>query len=67
MSIGKHIHNVRKHRLGLTQRELAALLDVDQVTVSRWERGEVTPRISSIRQLAEIAGLKVETFFEDAA
>lgn len=67
MSIEKHIKRVRTERLGLTQRELAGLLDVDQVTVSRWERGEVTPRISSIRQLAEIAGMKVEEFFGEAA
>ena len=29
---------------GLTQRRLAQLLDVDQMTVSRWERGERKPR-----------------------
>ena len=28
---------------GLSQRRLAILLDVDQVTVGRWERGERQP------------------------
>lgn len=28
---------------GLTQRRLAILLDLDQVTISRWERGERQP------------------------
>jgi transcriptional regulator with XRE-family HTH domain len=28
---------------GLTQRRLAILLDVDKITISRWERGERQP------------------------
>lgn len=28
---------------GLTQRRLAALLDVDQITISRWESGRREP------------------------
>jgi transcriptional regulator with XRE-family HTH domain len=38
--------DVKEWRLrhGLTQRRLAVLLDVEPVTVSRWERGERQPQ-----------------------
>ncbi len=39
----KFIRLVRR-RTGITQKDLAAWLDVDQGTVSRWERGASTPR-----------------------
>ncbi len=32
-----------RKRLGLTQEQLAKLLGVHTLTVSRWERGQVTP------------------------
>ncbi|GAB5546939.1 MAG: hypothetical protein SangKO_066990 [Sandaracinaceae bacterium] len=32
-----------RHRIGLTQAQLAALLGVHVMTISRWERGEVVP------------------------
>ncbi|TCO71562.1 helix-turn-helix domain-containing protein [Rhodovulum euryhalinum] len=40
---GKTIRHMRR-RLGVTQRQLADRLDVDQGTVSRWERGVERPR-----------------------
>lgn len=40
---GTTIRQLRK-RLGITQRQLAERLDVDQGTVSRWERGIDGPR-----------------------
>jgi len=33
----------RRRALGLTQEELAALLDIDRSTVVRWERGTTQP------------------------
>ena len=33
----------RRRALGLTQEELAALLDIDRSTVVRWERGATQP------------------------
>lgn len=41
-----------RKRLGLTQQQLADLLDVRQRTISEWERGEVTIRHQQILALA---------------
>ena len=38
--------------LGLTQVELAAVLDVQALTVSRWERGASQPRVRAAALLA---------------
>lgn len=49
------IKQLRK-RLGLTQKELAARVKVDAITVSRWERNEQKPSSQAQRQLARLAG-----------
>ena len=56
MSLGKRL---RKARLkgGLTQRELAALLDVSAAAVSGWERDESEPEVK--RLAAILKALKV--------
>jgi transcriptional regulator with XRE-family HTH domain len=38
---------------GWKQKELAAQVDVEPMTVSRWERGATTPDLDVIRLLAE--------------
>ncbi|MBF9058457.1 helix-turn-helix domain-containing protein [Rhodobacterales bacterium HKCCSP123] len=43
-------------RLGLTQRQVADALDVDQGTVSRWERGIEAPRPGRIAALHALLG-----------
>ena len=47
-------------RLGLTQVEAAALLQVDKGTISRWARGSrsVPPPVALLLQLVEAIGLK---------
>jgi transcriptional regulator with XRE-family HTH domain len=40
--------------MGMTQSEFAAAFDVDNGTVSRWERGKLTPHPSSLRRVREI-------------
>ncbi len=50
----KEIRNLRK-RLGLTQKELAARVRVDAITVSRWESGEQRPSKLAQRQLKRLA------------
>lgn len=42
-------------RYGWTQKELAARLGTDDVTVSRWERGRSKPRPSALRRLEVFA------------
>jgi len=49
----KEIRELRK-ALGLTQKELAARVRVDAITVSRWERSEQKPSLQAERQLARL-------------
>ncbi|MBW3589854.1 MAG: helix-turn-helix domain-containing protein [Actinobacteria bacterium] len=44
-----------RSRYGWTQKELAARLGTDDVTVSRWERGRSQPRPSALRRLETFA------------
>jgi len=48
--------HIRKTRLGLTQAAFAELAEVNQSTVSRWERGELSPTVEEVNRI--IAGAK---------
>ena len=50
----KEVKQLRK-ALGLTQKELAARIRVEAITVSRWERGEQKPSRQAERQLNRLA------------
>jgi len=52
-SISSWVHKVRT-RLGLSQYEVAKLLDIHWVTISRWENGHSEPKMSHLRKLALI-------------
>jgi transcriptional regulator with XRE-family HTH domain len=65
LGLAARIKEARQTRLFLTQRELADKLDVEPVSVSRWERGVAEPRIRTIRELAALAETPVEWFFTE--
>lgn len=67
MVVADRIKEARTEHLGLTQRELAESLGIDQVNVSRWERGIAEPRIRHLREIALLAQLPLSWFFEEAA
>lgn len=52
MSIGNNIKNARKLR-NLTQKQLADLIDKKEITVRRYEKGDIIPPISVINDIAE--------------
>ena len=52
-TIGAFLSALRKSK-GLTQRELAEILNVSDKAVSRWERDECAPDLTLIPVLAEI-------------
>lgn len=65
-----HHLRVARDQSGMTQRQLAARLGVDQLAVSRWERGVVRPNDTNLAGLADIFGLPMEAFYgpvEEAA
>lgn len=49
---------------GLSQDDLADLLDVSGTTLGRWERGEKLPKMPTLFYLAEVCGIK-RTWFTD--
>ena len=52
---------IRRKVLGLSQAGMASLTEVNQATVSRWERGTLEPdraAMARIRAQAELQGIK---------
>lgn len=49
-----------REKSGVTQRDLAAALGVDQSTVSLWETEKTRPRAKLLPQLAKILGCTVD-------
>lgn len=52
MSIGENIRKARKYR-ELTQKQLAEMIDKKEITVRRYEKGDIIPPISVINDIAE--------------
>ena len=59
--------SIRKYRKlrGMTQKELALAMDVDQAAVSRWETGETRPLRKTHQRLAGILGCTVDELLAD--
>lgn len=45
---------------GLSQAELAALLNVHQTAVSQWEKGRTTPDLHLLTQMADLFGVTTD-------
>ena len=56
---------IARHRatLGITQEQLSLALDVDPITISRFERGISLPSLTTIQRLCEIFGISLSEFF----
>lgn len=60
MELGKNITRFRKER-GLTQEQLASLLNVSVSAVSKWETGDNRPDLELLPDLAEIFQVSVDS------
>ena len=58
MTIGKRIRILRAE-LRMTQEEFAKTLNTATSTVCNWENDKVTPKISSLKRIADLAGISV--------
>ncbi len=58
--LGNAIKSYRS-RLGFTQGDLAAALQVSPQAVSKWERGENAPDIALLPQISEVLGASIDT------
>ncbi|TXR40695.1 helix-turn-helix transcriptional regulator, partial [Ectopseudomonas mendocina] len=59
---------IARHRtaMGITQEQLSLALDVDPITISRFERGVSLPSLLTIQRLCEIFGVSFSQFFAEA-
>ena len=64
--IGKNIAHARKAS-GRTQAEIAERIGIDTVSLSRIERGVVTPSISTLEKIADELNISILLFFDGAA
>lgn len=49
-----------RETLGLTQKELARILDVSDKAVSKWENGQAVPRMETLEKLAQVYGITAD-------
>ena len=58
-TMGEIISTLRREK-GMTQKELADMLNITDKAVSKWERGMACPDTHIIPRVAEILGISVE-------
>ena len=61
VKIGKYIASKRKS-LGMTQKQLAEKIGMNDKSVSKWERGICLPDVSVYLELCEILGISLNEF-----
>ena len=59
--LGERIRAARAEK-GWKQKHLAAQVDVEPITISRWERGATSPDLAVISQVAEATGKPLSYF-----
>lgn len=47
----------------LTQKELAEILGVTQITVNNWENGRSEPTLSQLRKISELSGIPMDFIY----
>ena len=62
--LGERIRAARAEK-GWKQKHLAAHVDVEPITISRWERGATSPDLEVISQVAEATGKPLSYFVGD--
>ena len=64
MSLEEKLTSLRKEK-GLTQLELAEMLDVSRQAISRWEVGTALPSIENLRTLSKLYGVSIDYLLND--
>lgn len=54
-----------RQKSGLTQEQVAKLIDVDQAAVSNWELGKCTPTRKYREKLAKLCGCMVDELLKE--
>lgn len=64
LRLGRHITKRRK-AMGLTQEKIAELLEVEPITISRYETGAALPSLASLSLLAESLGTTMGVLLDE--
>ena len=59
MTFGERLMELRKSR-GLSQESLGDMIDVTRQTVSKWERGDSTPELEKLIELARVFDVSLD-------
>lgn len=59
---GMTLKELRKKK-GMTQKRLAALLDVSEGTISRYESNQVCPSFETMRSISAILGVSIDDLY----
>nr|WP_315024401.1 helix-turn-helix domain-containing protein [uncultured Aminipila sp.] len=57
--VGELIFSLRKEK-GMTQKQLADVMNISDKAISKWERGLGCPDVSLLRELSNILGVNIE-------
>ena len=64
MTLGEKLQTLRRSR-GLSQEQLAEILEVSRQAVSKWENGTSDPSTSNLCALAKLYGIPVEELLHE--
>ena len=64
MQLATYIRS-RRQNIGMTQKQLAKLVGVTSVTISRWESGQREPIWSDFVKLCEVLEMELEWFIRE--
>ena len=62
IQLGKNIADARKS-VGMTQAQLAELVDLETLSISRIERGSVAPSIATLNRIADVINVPISSLF----
>ena len=65
MSFGENLRTIRRER-GLTQEQLAEMLEVSRQAVSKWEAGSGYPEADKLARLAKGLGVSLDLLMDTA-
>ncbi|AEV67715.1 helix-turn-helix domain-containing protein [Acetivibrio clariflavus] len=57
--VGNLIYNLRKEK-GMTQKQMANIMNISDKTISKWERGLGCPDVSLLPELSSLLGVNIE-------
>ena len=64
MTIGENIRKIRIDK-GLTQRDLAAKLQITQQSIAQYENGKRIPKLSTVRKIANALNVSLNEIITD--